>query len=43
MSVTEEALRSAAEAGKAVTDKTSRAFRAAEESLLQYIATVHPR
>jgi transcriptional regulator GlxA family with amidase domain len=43
MSVAEEALRSAVEAGKTVTDKTSNAFRLAEERLLEYRATVHPR
>jgi len=43
MSTAEETLRSAAEAGKTVTDKTSKAFQDAEEKLLQYRATVHPR
>ena len=43
MSAAEEALRSAAEAGKTVTDKTSNAFQVAEERLLQYSITVHLR
>ena len=43
MSAANEALRSAVDAGKKVTDKASSAFDEAEKKLLIYGKSAHPR